>query len=75
MPETVRSVVEAWASCDVDEAYKPIWNHVAVVVALVDVPNVVAILHGHALLPPAGQPVLQSPVIHRDVAESWVVEA
>ena len=68
------AVEEAYASCDVVDAYKPIWNQVAVVVALVDVPNVVAIDHGHAPLP-LGHAVLQSPVRHRDAAESWVVEA
>ena len=42
----VKRVVDACANCEVEEAKSPVWNHVGVVVALVDVPKVVAAVHG-----------------------------
>ena len=53
LPEIVNPVVEALTNCDVEEAYRPIWNHSGVVVACVLVPKVVRpVVNGHAALPP-----------------------
>ena len=41
MPETESAVEDAYVNCEVDEAKRPVRNHVGVVVALVEVPKVV----------------------------------